>query len=210
MKIKANEITKYLELHGVDKIPVEVVTTEIPECKELRQGKRSLAKRLIVTSARSGKFGGYGYGPNKKEGLDAVRLKYVMYNSFKKSECYVPPEWEFDVLTDEKGQKILSEYADHGNNLEKKFREAYAKYNPEIQAKMNEAGKLIAEAEKISEEHGIPFSTNLMSDTGYMPASFESIYSELLQDDESSEAIHELTGMYNTEYTGWQNSSTSC
>ena len=204
MIIKASEIQKYMEMHNVDKVPVEVVNTEVPECKELNQGARHLAKRLIVTGVRVGKFGG-GY---KRAGLDAVRTSYVMYNSFKKSQCYLPPEWELDVLVGDLGTKMLKEFVEHGGNLEQKFREVHAKYNPQIKEKMEAAAKLIAEAEQISEEHGLPFSTNLMSDTGYVPDSFEAIFGDLKNED--SDIIYELTHTYNHEYTGWQNSSTSC
>ena len=72
MIIKANELSKYMEMHSVDKVPVEVVVTDVPECKELHQNKRTLAKRLIITNSHSGKFGG-NYA-NK----DAVRVSYVM------------------------------------------------------------------------------------------------------------------------------------
>jgi len=207
MIIKANEIVKYMEMHNVDKVPVEVVNTDVPESKELGQGIRHLAKRLIITGAFARRFDG-----RRNEGAEAVRISYVMYNSFKKSQCYVPPQWEFDVLAGEVGTKILKEFAEHGGNLEQVFRNTFAEHNPEIQAKLAEAAKLIKDAENIAEEHGIPFSpeANIMQGmpTGYVPESFESIFGELKQED--SEVIYELTHTYNHEYTGWQNSSTSC
>jgi len=213
MIIKANEIEKYMQLHNVDKVPVDVVNTDIPENKELRQGVRHLAKRLIITSARLGNFyNNNGYG-RRNDGPEAVRLHYVMYNSFKKSQCYVPPEWEFDVLVGEVGEKVLAEFADHSGNLEQKFRDAFAKYNPEIQEKINAASDLLKAAEKISEDHGIPFYPNAgivggMAH-GYFPQSFDAIFGDLKEQD--SDLVNELTGVYQYEdYTGWQSSANSC
>lgn len=207
MVIKANEIEKYMALHNVDKIPVEVLNIDIEANKSLNQTARKLAKRLIITSAHADKF---GYKPK----VDAVQLRYVMYNSFKKSTCYVPPGFELDVLDAELGKKMLAEFADHGGNLEQKFRDAFAKHNPEIQDKLNEANKLIAEAEALSEKHGIPFSppNGFMDNmpTAFVPQSFSNIFGDLLNDDEGSEVIGDVTDVYNTEYTGWQNSSSSC
>lgn len=217
MIIKANELPKYMEMHSVDKIPVEVVTTEVPECKELRQGKRTLAKRLIITSAEVGKFGGFYDATGKLKKMDAVRLSYVMYNSFKKSQCYLPPEWELEIPHADVGAKILAEYEDHSGNLEKKFREAYAKYNPEIKNKVREAAKLLREAEKLSEEHGIPFSSpsgGLLDGScrGYYPQSLDAIYGELLE--ENPDIISDVTGVYryDSEYggAGWQSSAGTC
>lgn len=214
MIIKANELKKYMEMHNVDRVPVEVTVTAVPECKELGQTARTLAKRLIVTAARNGIFGGVGYGKNKKDGIEAVNLSYVMYNSFKKSKCYLPPEWEMTVLTGDAGEKILKEYADHGGNLEQKFRDTFAKYNPEIQEKLDAATKLVQEAEAIAEEHGIPFSPNADLVGGmvqaYVPESYESIFSELKNADDGAEVVGELTGVYYNEYAGWQNSSSNC
>ena len=76
---------------------------------------------------------------------------------------------------------------------------------------------MLEEAEKLSEEHGIPFYPeksiiNGMAQ-GYMPQSFDSIYGELVNDDETSDMVSELTGVYkhNTDdYSGWQSSSNNC
>lgn len=209
MIIKANELTKYMQMHGIDKVPVEVVNTDLPECKELRQGARHLAKKLIILDAQVSKFGGNPYAKPKNYGIDAVRVNYVMYNSFKKSQCYLPVDWELDVLTGDAGEKVLKEYAEHSGNLEQKFRDAFNTYHPQIQEKLEAAAKLIDEAEKISEDNGIPFSSHLMSSTGYVPGSFDSMYQELMEEGDA-DVVHELTGMYNTEYTGWQTSSTNC
>jgi len=208
MIIKANELRKYMELHNVDKIPVEVVNTEIPECKELRQGARKLAKRLIIISAQNRSTPGYG----KKSPLEATYIHYVMYNSFKKSKCFIPPDWELEVLTGEVGEKILKEYADHGGNLEQKFRDAFAKHNPEIQAKIDQAAALLKEAEQISEKYGVPFYPNAdIVDglaKGYYPESCDTIFGELL---EESDVVNDLTGVYKYgDYSGWQTSSGSC
>lgn len=217
MIIKANELPKYMEMHNVDKIPVEVVTTEVPECKELRQGKRTLAKRLVITTAEVGKFGSYIGSDGKYKKMDAVRIHYAMYNSFKKSQCYLPPEWELEVLTGDLGSKMINELEEHGGNLEKKFREAFAKYNPEIREKVDTAAKLLREAEKLSEEHGIPFKSpkgGLLDSScnGYFPQSFDSIYGDLLN--ENPDIVDDVTGVYryDSEYggSGWQSSHGTC
>jgi hypothetical protein len=210
MIIKANEIRKYMEIHSVDKIPVEVVNVELPENKELRQGARHFAKRLVITNAHAGQHGSF----HKHKGIEAVRLNYVIYNSFRKSECFVPVEWEFEVLAGDLGQKILDEFADHGGNLEKKFREAFEKINPEIQEKVAAASKLLKEAEKLSEQHGLPFRPkgNLLDGSchGYFPASFSSIYGDLLE--ENPDLVDDVTGVYRYEENGdgWQSSAGTC
>ena len=203
MIIKASEIKKYMELHNVDKVPVEVVNTEVPAFKPLRQSARTLAKRLVVTAAHPGNF---GYGRDK---VESVQISYAMYNSFKKSRCYISPDFEVDVLTGADGQKILNEFAEHGNGLEKKFRETFAEIHPQIQAKIKAAAQLVNEAEELSEKHGIPFrpqtavAGHAMS---YIPDSFEAIYGDLKQDDDVYSAITDLTGAYGDEYSGWQSS----
>lgn len=132
MLIKAGEFKKYLVMHDADKIPVGVVNTEVPACKELNQK--------------------------------------------------------------------------HGGNLEQKFRDAVAKHNPEIQERLRKASKLLAEAEQIAEEHGIPFSPEpIICDgmvLGFVPQSFDSIYGELRN--ENPDLISKLTGVYISEYSGWQ------
>lgn len=209
MIIKASEIQKYMQIHNVDKVPVEVVTVELPENKDLHQGARHLAKRLVITSAKTGQFGGF----YKHKGVEAVRVSYVIYNSFRKSQCYVPTEWEFDVLAGELGEKILNEFADHSGNLEKKFRETFDKVNPEIQLKVKEAAKLLGEAEQLSEKHGIPFKSRGLlngSCNGYFPASFNSIYGDLLN--ENPDVVDDITGVYRYEENGdgWQSSAGTC
>lgn len=218
MIIKANEINKYMQLHNVDKVPVEVLITDIPECKQLHQGARKLAKRLVITSAYE--VSEPWRGRNNMSSVSAaaipesVRIDYVMYSSFKKSRCSIPAEWEFEVLIGDVGQRILAEFADHGGNLEQKFRSVFAKHNPDIQEKINQAAKLIKEAEDIAEQHGIPFApeANLMQGmpTGYVPVSFDAIFGDLREDDDANEVINELTGVYCGEYAGWQNSSSNC
>lgn len=216
MILKAKEISKYMEIHSVDKVPVEVINTELPESKELRQSARKLAKRLVITHARTGNFGGGYFDANTKKrapGVEAVSMKYMMYNSFKKSECYLPAEWELEVLAGEVGEKILVELADHSGNLEQKFRDVYTKHIGSIQEKVSAAAKLLKEAEKLSEEHGIPFNNKESlvdgSCQGYFPHSFDSIFGELMNED--SDVVNELTGVYQYDgNTGWQSSAGTC
>ena len=203
MIIRASEIDKYMQIHNVDKIPVEVVNTSLPECKELNQSARTLAKRLVITGAQS----------RSRRGLEAVRISYVMYNSFKKSQCFIPAEWELEVLTGDLGSRILAEFADHGSNLEQKFRDTFAKYNPEIQEKVTEAAELLKQAVEISEQHGLPFypQASIVDGLaqGYFPKSFDAFFSELMQED--SDIVNELTGVYQyEEQTGWQSSAGTC
>lgn len=85
--------------------------------------------------------------------------------------------------------------------LEKEFRETAATALSLIQRKVVEASKALSEAVKISEEYGIPFSSEVsFLGQPYKPASFGSKFSEI--DDDFVDAI---TGAY-CEYEGWQHS----
>lgn len=89
--------------------------------------------------------------------------------------------------------------------LEVEFRAAVDEVSEMIQSKLNMAATLIAEAEKISEETGVPFSASVSPlGQSYFPASFSKKYGKLGHD-----FVTDLTGAW-TEYwsegAGWQHS----
>lgn len=211
MIIRADEVQKFLTMHNINKVPVEVINVELAGIKEVNQGPRSFAKKIIITNVEIGMYGGVPW--KKIAGIECAKIYYIIYNSFKKSSCYVPIDYQFNILVGDAGNKILTEYANHSGNLEQKFRDACNKYNPEIQEKVELACKLLKEAENISEEYGVPFNNNhtLLGGLakGYFPQSFDAIFGELRKDDE--EIIYNLTNVYQFEdQIGWQSSAGTC
>jgi hypothetical protein len=87
------------------------------------------------------------------------------------------------------------------SDLEKEFKESAEKYSRLIAAKVAQACQLLSEACAISEEHGIPFDSNIsFLSQGYVPDSFATKFKGL-----DREIMYEVTGVYN-EYEGWQHS----
>lgn len=92
--------------------------------------------------------------------------------------------------------------------LERDFEAVFDKFHPQIQAKMQQAAALIGEAEKLSEQSGIPFRPKFGTpfQMSYIPKSLKKKWAELQQDDEGYEFVGEFTGAYGGEYDGWQSS----
>jgi hypothetical protein len=87
--------------------------------------------------------------------------------------------------------------------LEREFRLAAAPVLSEIQRKVTQASKLLSEAVKLSEEHGIPFNSDVsFLGQSYTPTSFSEKYPDL-----SSDLVYEITEASN-EYgdAGWEHS----
>lgn len=87
--------------------------------------------------------------------------------------------------------------------LEREFRLAAAPVLSEIQRKVAQASKLLSEAVKLSEEHGIPFNSDVsFLGQSYTPESFQEKYPDL-----SSDLVYEITEASN-EYgdAGWEHS----
>jgi hypothetical protein len=113
----------------------------------------------------------------------------------------------FNVLLDEEGVAILAEYNEHNKGLEKSFRDAFDKAHAKIEAKVNEATKLLSEAEKLSNESGIPFRPKhdiSGFSVSYVPKSFVAKFGNT---DMIAELAADLTGAYGSgDYDGWQSS----
>ncbi len=200
MNLNAKELVAYINEHDADdRFVVEVVDVNVPVVENgvyNKQKPRVLAKRLIILSAYDG---ANSYKP---------RIYYSMYNSFKNSNCYVPDDFMFILLQGAESQAILDEYDEHVHGLEKDFRDAFNNVHADIEAKVNEASKLMKEAEELSKQSGVPFRPS--KEVGgfalsYMPASFQEKFgdTELV-----SQLAQELTGAYGGSYEGWQTSQT--
>lgn len=91
--------------------------------------------------------------------------------------------------------------------LEKQFEKVYKEVNPLIQAKIKAASDLLAEAEALSELHGIPFRPTeeiMFCSPSYLPESLKEIWPDLDED-----FVRELTGAYGYDgWGGWQQSQT--
>ena len=89
----------------------------------------------------------------------------------------------------------------------KQFEQTFNSVHDQIQAKMAEASKLISEATKLAEEHGIPFRPNRGTPfrMSYIPDSFEEKFPEVKDGDDWQDLTNAHGGW---DYTGWQQSQT--
>jgi hypothetical protein len=192
--MKANELKSYMELNGLDRVVVEVVDTNVPAMKY--QKAKKLAQKLIIRSVND------TYATENT----TIYIEYSIYNSFKKSGCYVPLNFELTILDGEVGQKILEEYDNGVGGLEKEFTNVFNTHKNEINAKLAEAGKYLEEAEQLAEKYGIPFYSNIsFLGQSYYPASYGKKFKELDRD-----FVSELTNAYPGEYgdnVGWEHSA---
>jgi len=87
--------------------------------------------------------------------------------------------------------------------LEREFRTKAGEVLSEIYRKVSASAKLLEEAVKLSEEHGIPFSSSVsFLGQSYFPTSFESKYPDV-----SSDIVYAITEA-SSEYggAGWEHS----
>lgn len=85
--------------------------------------------------------------------------------------------------------------------LEREFRLAADSVLAEIRIKLAQSAKLLSEAVKLSEEHGIPFNAEVsFLGQSYTPNSFEEKYDGI-----SSDLVYEITEA-SGEYAGWEHS----
>lgn len=103
--------------------------------------------------------------------------------------------------------------------LEDKFRQALAKAQPLIEAKLKAAEKAIADAVKIAEKHGVPFKTGDLLDSGmdYIPESFHEKWAVSSDDGDggyelTADTLELLTGvgayaLKDTDAGGWCHST---
>lgn len=196
MLIRANEIQKYMTIHGVEQIPLEAVEMNIPKLG-YQKAKGLPTNCLVVFRARISR----PYGSE----VATVHLEYSDANH-KRGKINVPETFEFNVVTGDAGQKMLNDLAGYEGGLEAKFRQTVDKYNPEIQTKLAAAVELIEQAENIANEHGIPFRPN-MSITGfsmsYIPENFNALFGSL-----DSDLVYDATNASGQDYAGWQTSQT--
>lgn len=89
------------------------------------------------------------------------------------------------------------------SSLEEEFKQAVNKCADKIEDKLNKAAKLISEAEKLSEEYGVPFRARIspISNT-YVPDSFQEQFGKL-----DSEIIIEICDVYSDLEPGWEYSA---
>ena len=107
----------------------------------------------------------------------------------------------WDGGTEEKG---LARWDVHVEDsaMEREYRLAVDAAHDRIYAKLQEAGKLISEAEKISEETGIPFSSGISPlGQSYIPGSLKEKFPDV-----DTDFAYEVADAHG-EYDGWQHSA---
>lgn len=195
MIIKAGELTEYMKMHDVSRVPLEAITVDIPVGKNLAAKRQLTSKRIIVYSIRV-----IGYGANSPF---VVKLNYTDVEN-KRQITAVPDSFEFELITGAEGQKALDDLVKYENGLEASFRSLVAEYEPTIQEKLRLASVLINEAKDIAETHSIPFRPDF-DITGlsmsYFPRDFKQVFGSISRD-----LIEELTNAYGEGYHGWQSS----
>lgn len=96
---------------------------------------------------------------------------------------------------------------DELSDLEKQFQQVNETVGKEIKEKLSAASKLVREAEKLSEQHGLPFRAGVSPlSQSYVPESFRSKWPDLDRDF----AVDE-TGAWSEygydDYGGWAHSA---
>lgn len=108
------------------------------------------------------------------------------------------------VKWDNGGEEKLKQYDVHqeDSELERAFRLASRDAQRRIAEKLEQAMAALNEAEAISEETGVPFSSGISPlGQSYIPASLEDKYPDV-----DREFIDDITGSYG-ECGGWQHSA---
>lgn len=73
---------------------------------------------------------------------------------------------------------------------------------PKIEAQLTIAREAIKQAEKISEQYGVPFSSDITPiGMAYTPASMDDRFRDL------EDVIYDFTGSYLNDYEGWEHSA---
>lgn len=136
----------------------------------------------------------------------AKRTKEREYWKFSKEEQdEMEPHWnvQWDDGSLEKiqaGDVTLEDL-----EVEREFRKTTHRVGAQIQAKLAIAAKALDEAEELSEEFGIPFSSGISPlSQSYYPTTTSELYKGL-----SSEFIDEIADVYHADYgeEGWQHSA---
>ena len=112
----------------------------------------------------------------------------------------------YTIKWDDGETQILSEsdFNLEDNDMEREFRKAALKAEGQIQKLLDKAARAISEAEELSEQYGVPFSSSVSPiGQSYYPTTTESIFPDLDRD-----FIDDITGAYHSDYgeEGWQHS----
>lgn len=130
------------------------------------------------------------------------RMKTNNWWSLPESEqqemiTYAVVKWD-DGTTD---TVDLDDLDQEDSTLEREFRNTANQVLVKIQEKVRAASKLLDEAVELSEQHGIPFSSEIsFLGQPYKPTTFEEKYGEI-----DADFVDSVTGAY-CEYEGWQHS----
>lgn len=94
--------------------------------------------------------------------------------------------------------------APRDDEYQRAFRVATLKAHELIGEKLQEAMSLLSDAEKISEEHGVPFRSNIsFLSQSYTPQSMKAKHANV-----DTDFMRDLTGAYNEYgYEGWEHSA---
>lgn len=89
------------------------------------------------------------------------------------------------------------------SELERTFRTVAGPVMAQINAKLDEANAALSEAEKIADEHGIPFYAGISPlSQGYTPESFQEKYGEV-----DNDIVSDVTGCGDNSDAGWKHSA---
>jgi hypothetical protein len=150
---------------------------------------------------------------NKSEALVDVKVRLIsdrtlrgviVANSSRKNKEEVIVEWQ-DGDCSPINPVDLEEVLPSDGKLEKQFEDIATSIGLEIQDKVAQAEKLLNEACSLSDEHGIPFFTNVsLLGQPYVPEKFESKWIDLDRDFVSN--ITEVMAEDLERAYGWQHS----
>lgn len=112
----------------------------------------------------------------------------------------VKVKWDFGE------EEIVARYSVSflDTELEREFRNTASQTLSLIQEKVNDAASALRKAISISEEYGIPFSSNVSFITQcYVPESLASLHPDI-----NRELVNSITDSYtDSEYAGWEHSA---
>lgn len=136
---------------------------------------------------------------------ERTRYTHSLYGRSRQEEKYMETVIKsITVKWDNGGEEKLKQYDVHqeDSELERAFRLASRDAQRRIAEKLEQAMAALNEAEAISEETGVPFSSGISPlGQSYIPASLEDKYPDV-----DREFIDDITGSYG-ECGGWQHSA---
>lgn len=136
---------------------------------------------------------------------EKTRYNHNLYSRSRQEEKYIETVIKsITVKWDNGGEEKLKQYDvfNEDSEMERAFRLASRDAQRRINEKLDQAMAALSEAEKISEETGIPFSSGISPlGQSYIPASLEDKHPDIDRD-----FVNDITGAYG-EYGGWQHSA---